>query len=101
MRYFANKDKKEAFNRIWFKKYNSPMRDRLKSKLMVRGVEPTEKNAFEYWMGYIRPVVDVRTGDVSHVNPRWSKYKGKKNNEKRKGNNRKPRRMGGHNKKKN
>lgn len=79
MRYFANKDKKEAFNRIWFKKGNSPMRDSLKSKLIVRGVEPSEKNAFEYWMGYIRPVVNIRTGNVTHENPRWSKYRGKKN----------------------
>tara|TARA_R110000744_G_scaffold26336_1_gene64923 strand:- start:1990 stop:2289 length:300 start_codon:yes stop_codon:yes gene_type:complete len=99
MRYSDTKDKKEAFNRIWFKKYNSSMKDKLMSKLIVRGVEPTEKNAFEYWMGYIRPVIDNRTGKVDHVNARWSKYGGKnKKNEKK---NTKPRRMGGYNKKKN
>ena len=38
----------------------------------VRGLEPTEKNAFEYWMGYIKPQKD-RRGNVVHANPKWSK----------------------------
>ena len=72
MRHVRDYDKKQAFNRIWFKQGNSPVRDRLKSKLEVRGLETTEKNAFEYWMGYIKPQKD-RRGNVIHANPKWSK----------------------------
>ena len=72
MRYIKDYDKKQALNRIWFKQGNSPVRDRLKSKLQCRGLEPTEKNAFEYWMGYIKPQKD-RRGNVVHANPKWSK----------------------------
>ena len=92
MRYIKDYDKKQAFNRIWFKQGNSPVRDRLKSKLQCRGLEPTEKNAFEYWMGYIRPQKD-RRGNIIHANPKWSKYNEKKRNNK-------SRRVGRHNKKK-
>ena len=73
MRYINYYDKKQTFNRIWFKQGNSPVRDRLKSKLEVRGLEPTEKNAFEFWMGYIKPQKDHR-GNITHANPKWSKY---------------------------
>ena len=73
MRYIRDYDKKQAFNRIWFKQGNSPVRDRLKSKLEVRGVEPTEKNAFEYWMGYIKPIRTLWNGKTIHANPKWSK----------------------------
>ena len=72
MRHVRDYDKKQLFNRIWFKQGNSPVRDRLKSKLQCRGLEPTEKNAFEYWMGYIKPQKD-RRGNVVHANPKWSK----------------------------
>ena len=44
-------DKKQAFNRIWFKEGNSPVRDRLKAKVKQRGLEPTEKMCFEFWIG--------------------------------------------------
>ena len=73
MRHIKDYDKKQAFNRIWFKQGNNPMKDRLKSKLEVRGLEPTEKNAFEFWMGYIKPQKDHR-GYITHANPKWSKY---------------------------
>ena len=86
-------DKKQAFNRIWFKKGNSPMRDRLKAKVENRGLEPSEKICFEYYMGYIKPIRVAYGGKTIHANPRWSKF-----NEKKRDN--KPRRMGGHNKKK-
>ena len=72
MRHVRDYDKKQLFNRIRFKQGNSPVRDRLKSKLQCRGLEPTEKNAFEYWMGYIKPQKDSR-GNVVHANPKWSK----------------------------
>ena len=61
------KDKRQLFLNIWNKK-NSPVRDRIKSKLEVRGIEPTELNCYEYWMGYIKPWADVR-GNIHHVNP--------------------------------
>ena len=93
MRHIPDYDKKQAFNRIWFKEGNSPMRDRLKSKVQQRGLEPSEKICFEYWMGYIKPQKD-RRGNIVHANPKWSKY----NNEKRRNN--KSRRVGRHNKKK-
>ena len=61
------KDKRQLFLNIWNKK-NSPMRDSIKAKLEVRGIEPTELNCYEYWMGYIKPWKNTR-GDVSHLNP--------------------------------
>ena len=86
-------DKKQTFNRIWFKKGNSPVRDRLKAKVKQRGLEPTEKMCFEYWMGYIRANKD-RRGKITHANPRWSKVNETETD-------RKPRRNGGYHKKKN
>lgn len=85
MRHIKDYDKKQAFNRIWFKEGNSPMRDSLKSKLQQRKLEPSEKNAFEYWMGYIKPFVNTRTGDVTHQNPKWIKHKRSKFNNARRG----------------
>ena len=96
MRFINDYDKKQAFNRIWFKEGNSPMRDRLKSKLQVRGLEPTEKNAFEYWMGYIVPIKTTYHGKTIHANPKWSKLnarRGKKQSKRQnKNKNRKSRR---------
>ena len=60
-------DKRQHFLNIWNKK-NSPVRDRIKSKLLCRGIEPSELNCYEYWMGYIRPWADTR-GNIKHVNP--------------------------------
>ena len=101
MRYIRDYDKKQHFNRIWFKKGNSPVRDRLKSKLQQRKLEPTEKNAFEYWMGYILPAVNTKTGEVTHQNPMWSRRSRKNfNNEKRR-NRSKTRNLGRRHKKKN
>ena len=97
MRYIKEYDKKQAFNRIWFKQGNSPVRDRLKSKLEVRGIEPTEKIAFEYWMGYIRPINTTWNGKTIHANPKWSKVKNVRRRKKQskgynKSKNQKPRR---------
>ena len=41
--------KKENFNRIWNKESNKS-RDTLKAKVVQRGLEPTEKNCFDYYM---------------------------------------------------
>ena len=84
MRHIRDYDKKQAFNRIWFKQGNSPVRDRLKSKLEVRGLETTEKNAFEYWMGYIKPQKDHR-GNIIHANQKWSKYNARRGKKQTKG----------------
>ena len=84
MRHIRDYDKKQAFNRIWFKQGNSPVRDRLKSKLEVRGLETTEKNAFEYWMGYIKPQKDHR-GNITHANPKWSKNNARRGKKQTKG----------------
>ena len=59
--------KREAFLRIWGKEA-SKVRDTIKQKLLNRGIEPTQLNCYEYWMGYIKPWKDTR-GDVTHLNP--------------------------------
>ena len=87
-------DKKQAFNRIWFKKGNSPMRDSLKAKVEVRGLQPSEKVCFEFYMGYIVPTRVEFGGKTIHENPRWNKTNEKKRNNK-------PRRVDRHNKKTN
>jgi len=59
--------KRETFLRIWNKEA-SKVRDTIKQKLLNRGIEPTQLNCYEYWMGYIKPWKDTR-GDVTHLNP--------------------------------
>ena len=59
--------KSEAFLRIWNKEAPK-IRDTIKQKLIVRGIEPTQLNCYEYWMGYIKPWKNTR-GDISHLNP--------------------------------
>ena len=59
--------KRDIFLKIWGKEA-SKTRDSIKQKLIVRGVEPTQLNCYEYWMGYIKPWKNTR-GDVSHLNP--------------------------------
>jgi hypothetical protein len=63
--------KKQNFNRIWNKE-SSKSRDTLKQKVIMRGLRPTEKNCFEYYMGYIRSFLD-RSGETIHVNPYYNK----------------------------
>ena len=59
--------KREIFLKIWDKEATKT-RDSIKQKLIVRGIEPTQLNCYEYWMGYIKPWKDTR-GDVTHLNP--------------------------------
>ena len=59
--------KRETFLRIWNKE-SPKSRDSLKQKLINKGIEPTQINCYEYWMGYIRPWKDTR-GNVNHLNP--------------------------------
>ena len=59
--------KRDIFLKIW-EKEPSKTRDSIIQKLLVRGIEPTQLNCYEYWMGYIKPWKDTR-GDVTHLNP--------------------------------
>jgi hypothetical protein len=59
--------KKRNFTRIWNKEATKS-RDSLKQKVIMRGLRPTEKNCFEYYMGFITPWVD-RGGNTIHINP--------------------------------
>ena len=63
----------EAFDRIWAKGKTGKMRMRLMAKCVQRGVEPTEDNCRDYWMGYIRHYKDAWTGEDYHINPRKNK----------------------------
>ena len=59
--------KREIFLKIWDKEA-SKTRDSIKQKLIVRDIEPTQINCYEFWMGYIKPWKNSR-GDISHLNP--------------------------------
>jgi hypothetical protein len=63
----------EAFGRIWAKGPQSKMYQRLMEKVKIRGLEPTEENCRDYWMGYVRYYVDGWSGIGIHVNPRKDK----------------------------
>tara|TARA_R110000824_G_scaffold354999_2_gene542122 strand:- start:559 stop:915 length:357 start_codon:yes stop_codon:yes gene_type:complete len=63
----------EAFGRIWVKGKQNKMVQRLMSKVEIRGLEPTEENCRDYWMGYIRFYKDSWTGQDYHINPRKNK----------------------------
>ena len=59
--------KRDTFLRIWNKEADKT-RNAIKQKLVNKGIEPTQINCYEYWMGYITPWKDTR-GDVVHLNP--------------------------------
>jgi len=59
--------KKDNFTRIWNKEATKS-RDSLKQKVIMRGLSPTEKNCFEYYMGFITAWTD-RGGNTIHLNP--------------------------------
>ena len=98
----------EAFNKIWAKGKNNKMVQRLKEKCIMRGLEPTEENCRDYWMGYIRYYVDGWTGQGHHVNPRRNKILMKQlkrnqnsdNRRRQKGGRKPPHKVGGRNPKK-
>ena len=48
-------DKWEQFNRIWAKGKSNKTVQSLMQKVTLRGLEPTEENCRDYYMGYIRP----------------------------------------------
>ena len=59
--------KRDAFLRIWGKE-SSKSRQTIMQKLVNKGIEPTQINCYEFWMGYIKPWKDTR-GNVKHLNP--------------------------------
>ena len=59
--------KREIFLKIWGKEATKT-RDSIRQKLIVRGIEPTQINCYEFWMGYIKPWKNSR-GDITHLNP--------------------------------
>ena len=63
--------KREQFNTIWNKGGKS--KHTLVQKVAVRGLEPTEKHCFEYWMGWIKPRKVTKWGLVVWDNPMWSR----------------------------
>ena len=92
----------EAFDRIWAKGKTHKMVQRLMSKCQLRGLEPTEENCRDYWMGYIRYYKDGWTGQGYHVNPRKNKILMKQlkrnkngNTRRHKGGRKPPHKMGG------
>ena len=98
----------EAFERIWAKGKTNKMVQRLMEKCKIRGLEPTEENCRDYWMGYVRYYKDAWTGQDYHINPRRNKVlmkqlkRNKYENETRgKGNRRKSHHVGRRNNQKN
>ena len=65
------KAKREQFNTIWNKGGKS--KDTLVQKVTARGLDPTEKHCFEYFMGWIKPTKVTKWGKVVWTNPMWSR----------------------------
>ena len=63
----------DTFDRIWAKGKTNKMVQRLMEKCKIRGLEPTEENCRDYWMGYVRYYKDAHSGKDYHVNPRKNK----------------------------
>ena len=65
------KAKRQQFTTIWNKGGKS--KQTLIQKVLVRGLEPTEKVCFEYYMGWIKPFVVTKWGKVEWKNPYWDR----------------------------
>ena len=66
-------DKWEQFERIWRKGKQNKIVQSLMQKVSIRGLEPTEENCRDYYMGYIRYYKDDLTNKTMHLNPRKNK----------------------------
>jgi len=66
-------DKWEQFNRIWAKGKSNKTVQSLMQKVTIRGLEPTEDNCRDYYMGYVRYYKNDISGQVYHINPRKNK----------------------------
>ena len=97
-----NNDKWEQFIKIWAKGKNNSQRNALMQKVSLRGLEPTEENCRDFYMGYVRYYKNEWTGEEFHINPRKNKQTMKqlrrsrnaKNQQRRKGGGRKPHHVG-------
>ena len=63
--------KRDQFTTIWRKGGKS--KDTLIQKVVVRGLKPTEKICFEYYMGWIKAQVVTKWGKVEWKNPYWDR----------------------------
>ena len=66
-------DKWEQFNKIWAKGKSNKTVQSLMQKVTIRGLEPTEDNCRDYYMGYVRYYKNELTGVEHHINPRKNK----------------------------
>jgi len=66
-------DKWEQFNKIWAKGKSNKTVQSLMQKVTIRGLEPTEDNCRDYYMGYVRYYKNDISGQVYHINPRKNK----------------------------
>ena len=95
-------DKWEQFNRIWAKGKSNKTVQSLMQKVTIRGLEPTEDNCRDYYMGYVRYYKNDISGQVYHINPRKNKQimkqlkrsRNAKNNQGRNKGRRKPHHVG-------
>ena len=95
-------DKWEQFIKIWAKGKNNSQRNALMQKVSLRGLEPTEENCRDFYMGYVRYYKNEWTGEEFHINQRKNKQTMKqlrrsrnaKNQQRRKGGGRKSHHVG-------
>ena len=95
-------DKWEQFNRIWAKGKSNKTVQSLMQKVTIRGLEPTEENCRDFYMGYVRYYKNEMSGQEFHINPRKNKQTMKqlkrsrnaKNQQRRKGGGRKSHHVG-------
>ena len=66
-------DKWEQFNKIWAKGKSNKTVQSLMQKVTIRGLEPTEDNCRDYYMGYVRYYKNDISGQIYHINPRKNK----------------------------
>ena len=66
-------DKWEQFNKIWAKGKSNKTVQSLMQKVTIRGLEPTEDNCRDYYMGYVRYYKNELSGIEYHINPRKNK----------------------------
>tara|TARA_Y100000310_G_scaffold329527_1_gene399571 strand:- start:634 stop:846 length:213 start_codon:yes stop_codon:yes gene_type:complete len=63
--------KEDIFENIWSKESNT-MREKIKSKVIVRGFEPTREHCLAYWLGkmtFVRTRRETRKGH--YFNEEW------------------------------
>ena len=88
-------EKWEQFNRIWAKGKSNKTVQSLMQKVTIRGLEPTEENCRDYYMGYVRYYKNEVSGTEHHINTRKNKViRNAKNNQRGYKGRRKPHHVG-------